>query len=290
MLFGAILTLAFCGNYQLNPLQIENDKSREELFGAVKTVKTETALLEKDKDTWREGARQPSGSITFDEFGFKVEDVTFYAPDYAVSQKLINKYDKSNRIITIEIEGEGEKNYSYKTDGRQIEEVAQTKDNAVLYKSIYTFDKNGNNILTEYSEVDRQVALSLPHQIAKKFDAQNQLVEIAYFGKDATKTDVSDSEVHKVVISYDQNRKSQKSAFKADDSLFSRVEYNYDEKGNLTIATKFDSSSVPENKTTYSNFDKAGNWQKQLIEIPAETDKPKVPVSAQVTYRTLTYF
>ena len=185
MLFWIALMLAFCSNAQLKPLQIESDKSREKLFGAVKSLNTETVLL--DKDTWREGERQPNGSVVFDESGFKVEESTFYAPDFAVSHKLINKYDKDKRIITIGIEGEGKRDYSYKTDQKQIEEVAQTIDGAVLYKSVYTFDEKGNNILTEYIEVDKEAAQSLPVKIANKFNERNQLIEIAYFDKNGAK-------------------------------------------------------------------------------------------------------
>ena len=69
-----------------------------------------------------------------------------------------------------------------------------------------------------------------------------------------------------------------------------KVVYNYDENGNLTIATKFDSASVLENKTTYSNFDKTGNWQKQLSERIIIKDEKESVESADVTYRTIIYF
>lgn len=290
ILFGAALTLAFCGTAQVKSLQINADRNTEELFGAVKSVKIETALLEKDEDNWREGERHPSGSVVFDEFGFKIEDLTFYAPDFAASQKLINKYDKDNRIITIEIEGEGKRDYSYKPDKKQIEEVATTKDGAVLYKTIYTFDEKGNNILREYLEVDKKFAQSFPAKITNKFNAQNQLSETAYFNADETKTTIPNSEVHKVVVSYDKSKASQKSFLKVDDGLFGRFVYNYDENGNLAITTQFNSASVLENKTMYSNFDKAGNWQKKLTEGLAETDNQGVVALVQVAYRTITYF
>lgn len=174
-------------------------------------------------------------------------------------EKVVYKYNKQGNIVgRKDYFSDGslkwEYNYLYDSKGNKSKEQNYNAVYENRFYNLYQYDEKGN--LTDKINDDKVFKHAYKYN-----DIGNLIEEKHYSGKDV---------LSKYVYTYDEkNYKIDAKYYSGGDSLYKTTSYQYDEKGNL----KKESSIAPNSNESYEriykyeDYDKKGNWLKQIVAI-----------------------
>jgi hypothetical protein len=202
-----------------------------------------------------------SNQRKYAENGNKIEE-NWYKLDGSLDMKKTYKYAENGNKIEenwYKLDGslDKKKTYKYAENGNRTEENSYEADGSLSYKygdapKTYKYDEKGNKIETNIYRSDG----SFRHKDKYKYDEKGYKIERYYSNSDGRVVLVSTSKYDKKGNKIECNG----CGWEAEDET-----YKYDEKGNI-IEYKgiFDNGFLLFKKSYEYEFDKRGNWIKQI--------------------------
>jgi hypothetical protein len=263
IILGFIITTLFVASAQeptLTGTEQLFSRSYSGLAGAVRTV-----LSVSKRPTGGYVRTFGTTTYTFDLNGALTDSLYHYADIEVDSGQLVSLdssasyvYDANKRLIRAvryEPDGSlmGRHEYRYDATGRLVETIDYARDGTVSEKHLFSYDP-------------------ARHQTTVTWQM--------YFGKPSTKY---------IVYTFDSKGHAiERTALNDDRSLFHRIVYSYDAKGNLSKEGHYDAKNVYGWGQIYTyKFDAKGNWYEQENMY---TQPDREPSLDMVTYRVITYY
>lgn len=208
-----------------------------------------------DQGDWIENSRYNSdGSVEFqfkmkfDNLGNKIErfeypaSKTIFEFDEHGNEIKHSKYNADNKLET-QITTE----YIYDELGNKIRELKYKADSSLGYQKDFTYDKYGN--LSEEFETKNSSGIDIHFKY--QYDELGNQIE--------TSSHLLDGSLETLKIYDVQGHLLEQSHYNANGSLHYKKEYNFDEKGNKTQYSFYNSKGLQSQNNTAYTYDEYGN-------------------------------
>jgi antitoxin component YwqK of YwqJK toxin-antitoxin module len=213
--------------------------------------------------------------IQYDENG-KWTEYNSYEPDGSIIRKEVPEYDSKGNAIAQYVYNKGifdhKKIYVNDNGGNIVEVRKYTPKDSLIYKSLFKYDENGNNIESYGYTPD-----SLVGKTVSKYDEKGNCIEENNYraGKNLES---------KILYKYDSNGKMiEKNSYDSEGKSVGKTTYRYNEEGFKTEICIYDSEGNLNKKTTCKyKYDTDGNW---IAKIDYESD-----IATKITERQIEYY
>ena len=264
----------------------EHTRERAKLYGAVHSVRSETAQYVRQDEEWVEGVRGQGQIDTYDRAGRLVEQV-LYNPDGTHFQRKVRSYSQG---------------------GQPSKEIVYAPDGALWHRMVWTYDERGAMTTAARYEADGTILskeiFSYNGTTPKPVESVSQDKDETFFGRVVYRYDsagrmverswVDDERkpVSRNVYAYDErgNLITVK-VYDRQDALSSRWGYSYDDKRNRTEWLDYHPDGSLAGRQVYRyEFDDRGNWTKKVIADWISDGQAGTLEPSEVVHRTLSYY
>jgi len=255
---------------QENSSDVTNERNVWKLNGSVKSI-SETDYSKNGKYKAR---------LLFNPAGF-IQEQTTYNPDGSLIRKWKYTYNPQNQKLTrncyvLKDSLSGILHYTYNQNGKITDEKLVTPAGFPISYVEYQYDKNQNEIEKRFRDAKGKIIVMVRNKFADhKLIEEIQLDSMAHqigknrycYNKDGLNIEMTtfspqDSVVKSTRYTYLSNRQvGQTSLFNEHNDLSSKIDYKYDDQGNLTLKQTFNLPGELTEKRTYSyKYDDQHNW------------------------------
>lgn len=160
-------------------MQVQTDRARDGLAGAVQSIQVEFARILKEEVKWVIHPRKLEAVTTYDREGKRVSR-NFYVRAYHDSDEGISKYDSNGNVIehSLYFEGvfQGKIFCTYDDYGREIEKKLYDPEGKLCYKTFQKYDLQGKVI--EMTTYDAENTLNDRHSYVNEYDSTGNLIKV----------------------------------------------------------------------------------------------------------------
>lgn len=172
-------------------------------------------------------------------------------------ESLIYEYNSKGENVEVSFNSAGEYTwrtiYSYDDNGNLIESNISSQDRGVEVKTIYQYDDNGDLIIEDMYDSEGY----LEERIKRVYDANKNIISLI------TGNENKVNEIN--TYSYDEKGNPIEWTIIQDDELITNYTYIYDLKGNVIEGNSFYKDGTLREKFTYKyDYDQKGNWTKKI--------------------------
>ncbi len=264
--------------------QLRSDREKNNLSGAVRTVRIEKSPL-LEKDFRHVAGPRESSEVTYDEKGNKTEEIKYRADDSLVSRSVFD-YDPAGNLTAVTVYNADGSIYLKRVrksiqviGGRKIEESILASGTTFQAKTIYTCDNKDR--VTELASFDANGKPGM--RVVTIYGTNSKPTEIESFN--------NSSRTGKVIFSYDaQGNQTGNAEYDAAGVRGSKNVFSGDlKRGSQIEMAEYDANDNLVNKERYvREFDFLGNWTKETkskLDLQSGKFEP-----VEVTNRIITYY
>lgn len=271
--------------------QRTTDKEKENLFGAVRSVRSQMIDYMDEKSQKKERIKKLD-TVTYDINGNEVERIIYDEYGFLFGKEVHVYNFQSNLAEAVLSEPKGavmeRRAYSY-NNGNLIQIVISDAKGNIGLKQVNSYDATGR--LSEETYYAPKDAVG---KTVYKYDEKGNLSEAAFYlanGSEASAPIGPCLGAHKVIYSYDAKGKPGKVvAYEPDGKVKQSWTYTYNPKGQISEDLRESVRAITKFIYTYQ-YDAKGNWIKQTAIIADQSkfsdmgvSKRKTVVSREIAY------
>ncbi len=263
-----------------------HSRERARLYGAVHSVRSETAQYVRHNEEWVEGVRGQEQLDTYDRAGRLIEQV-LYNPDGTHFQRKVRAYSQAgqpSQEIVYAPDGSlwHRLVWSYDERGAMTAAARYEADGTLLSKELFSYNRT---TLRPVESVNQDKDETFFGRVVYRYDAAGRMVERSW-------VDDERKPVSRNVYVYDErDNLITVEVYDRQDALASRWVYTYDDKRNRTEWLDYHPDGSLAGRQVYCyEFDDWGNWTKKVIADWTGDGQAGRLEPSEVVHRTLSYY
>ena len=267
--------------------QPKTDKEKENLIGAVQSVRSQVTAYDRDSSP-RKGRARQLDTVTYDAKGNEIERIIYDDYGFLVGKE-IRDYDADGVISEIRLsdpKGALMERRIYTFNNAKLAQiVSNNSNNVTVLKQVDTYDAKGRLKEELYFDPNK-----LAGKTAYKYDQSSNISEVSFYlgnGSRAVAPIGPCLGAQRVVYTYDKERRIEtKVAFELDGQIKQSWRYTYTSKGQVAEDTRESFWSITKFVNVYE-YDSTGNWVKQVSNVTV-TDQSKLMEGGPTSRKTET--
>lgn len=286
----------------------ENDLSKENLFGKVKSVETkEFYAIDSSGVVVKDGISKSKPIVLneYNKWGNLEKTTKFLLDNPQRNTKIIYSYNERNKLLKEEYYSvndslSSEVFYKYDENNNLIEWITYNDARLFNLKYIYKYD-NQNNLIEELFYGDSTYVYW--GKEVYHYDNQNKTKKISQYNSeeilrremiyDKKENLIEETEYDSLNVRFkwtykydNKGNEIEENRFGADGSFHFKHISKYDDKGNLTERTEFNKNNNPVETEIYKyKYDKKGNW---IEKIQIQNDRNRMYMAKYDLYPVYT--
>jgi YD repeat-containing protein len=279
--------------------QKKTGQQQNGLNGLVQTIRTEEAEIEVENGQPVEGKRRLSSLETYDVNGQALVE-SYYDDEGEILYSETYVYDAGGHVIEQQTGHSpylylpDRKVFIYNAQGNVVEENGYDLQNKLLGKYTYAYDAQGNVIEWESLKLDESKPVYGNSLTRYRYDADGNRVENSTYQREGSGLKRYDFSIgyYKQIYLYDsKGRQVATNYYSLDEKLYRTSIDLFDNKDNVIESAEYNPDGTIHSRTRYDyEFDKHGNWTKQLTSEWVTEDGKSFFRPTEVDYRAITYF